>query len=401
MISSGKAIICSHLSLSLLVAWDVKLITFQAITESKKRLALAIIDFLSNSLKDGTLTDEDAEPMEIAQSCIADTFQVDPSDKAAMQDALAGQSLLSIYSVYEKLKGRGASGASSPGSTTEAKPSTQPTAKQDESKSTASRSSGPNEKSDSLKSQGNAAMSRKDYPAAISFYSQALELAPSNPIYLSNRAAAYSASGNHEKAVEDAEIAVAVDPKYIKAWSRLGLAKFALGDAKGAAEAYQKGIDAEGNGGSDAMRKSLETAKKRIQEMEKAENEPPAEEVDDAAGATRGPGGAGGMPDLSSLAGMFGGGDGGGGGGGMPDLSSIMSNPMFASMAQNLMSNPEMMNNLMNNPRLRQMAENFSSGGGGLPDMASLMSDPTISEMYVWSSLCFPLQSPLLMELCY
>ncbi|KAJ8123697.1 hypothetical protein ONZ43_g415 [Nemania bipapillata] len=74
---------------------------------------------------------------------------------------------------------------------------------------------------------------------------------------------------------------------------------------------------------------------------------------------------------------MFG---GGGGGGGMPDLSSIMSNPMFANMAQSLMSNPEMMQNLMGNPRLREMADRFSQGGG-MPDMASLMNDPNIAEM--------------------
>ncbi|OJD23992.1 hypothetical protein ACJ73_04653 [Blastomyces percursus] len=66
-----------------------------------------------------------------------------------------------------------------------------------------------------------------------------------------------------------------------------------------------------------------------------------------------------------------------------------MSNPMFASMAQNLMSNPDMMSNLMNNPRIRQMAESFGAGGGdagaggqgGLPDMASMMNDPNIAEM--------------------
>ena len=28
-------------------------------------------------------------------------------------------------------------------------------------------------------------------------------------------------------------------------------------------------------------------------------------------------------------------------GGGMPDFSALMNNPMFASMAQNMMSNPE------------------------------------------------------------
>lgn len=46
------------------------------------------------------------------------------------------------------------------------------------------------------------------------------------------------------------------------------------------------------------------------------------------------------MLDLAGLASMLGGG-GGGAGGGMPDLGALMNNPMFASMAQNMMSNPE------------------------------------------------------------
>jgi small glutamine-rich tetratricopeptide repeat-containing protein alpha len=214
-------------------------------------------------------------------------------------------------------------------------------------------------------------MGRKDHTTAISLYTQALEIAPLNPIYLSNRAAAYSASGQHANAVADAELAVSVDPKYSKAWSRLGLAKFDLGDYKGAAEAYEKGIEAEGSGGSDAMRRGLETSRKKIEEVDRDAGS--AEDVEDTVR-----GAPGGTPDLSSLAGMFGGGRGGGAGG-TPDLSSIMNNPMFASMAQNLMSNPEMLNNLMSNPRLRQMADNF--GGGGMPDMSTLMSDPTLAEM--------------------
>ncbi|CRK16152.1 hypothetical protein BN1708_011661 [Verticillium longisporum] len=64
----------------------------------------------------------------------------------------------------------------------------------------------------------------------------------------------------------------------------------------------------------------------------------------------------------------------------MPDFSQIMNNPMFASMAQNLMSNPDMMNNLMSNPRLREMADSFGSGGG-MPDLGSLMQDPNIADM--------------------
>lgn len=331
----------------------------QAPNESNKRLALAIIDFLGGSLKDGTLTADDAESIEIAQSCIADTFKVDPTDQAAVKDAVGGQSLAGIYSVYEKLRNK-----SSPQTDAGASQTEQPKA------------GTPTPESDKLKSEGNALMAQKDHAAAIEKYTQALEIAPANPIYLSNRAAAYSASGKPEKAAEDAEMAVAADPKYSKAWSRLGLARFELGDYHASKEAYEKGIEAEGNGGNPALRRGLETATRKIEETGGA-TEPPSEEVDSAPGASRG---AGGMPDLSSLAGLMGGMGGGGGGGGMPDLGSMMNNPMFASMAQNLMSNPDMLNNIMSNPRMRQMAESFGQGGG-MPDMSSLMSDPNLADM--------------------
>lgn len=343
-------------------------------TTTKQRLALAICDFLNTSLTDGTLQADDKDNIDIAVNCIGEAFGVDPSDKATVTEAIGSQNLLQIYSVYEKLKQTKPAAASA--SSTTSSSSAAPAA-------ASSSSNGPTEEdkkqAESLKSKGNAAMAQKDYPTAIDFYTQALTLNPGNAVYLSNRAAAHSAARDHESARADAEAAVAIDPKYTKAWSRLGLARFALGDAKGAMEAYQKGIEYEGNGGSEAMKKGFETAKRRVEELE-AQNDAPA--------ARGGAGGAGGMPDLSSLASMFGGGGGAGagagagagGGGGMPDFGSIMNNPMFAQMAQNLMSNPDMMSNLMNNPRLREMANQFQ-GGGGLPDMSSLMNDPNIADL--------------------
>lgn len=339
---------------------------------TKQRLALSIIDFLNTSLADGTLTEDDRESIEVAQSCISESFKVDPTD-ATPKDS---QNLLQIYSVYEKLKGKTHAG---PGTNAAGEKSSPAPEKKDATEAQ-------KKEAEQLKNQGNAAMAKKDYPSAIDLYSKALAIIPGNPIFLSNRAAAYSASKDHESARADAEAAVAADPKYTKAWSRLGLARFALGDAKGSMEAYQKGIEYEGNGGSDAMKKGYETAKKRVAELEAGDDD-----EDDVAERGAPGAGAGGMPDLSSLAGMFGGG-GAGGGGGMPDLSSIMSNPMFASMAQNLMSNPEMMNNLMSNPRIRDMANQFGGGGaaaggeggrgaGGMPDLSSLMQDPSIAEM--------------------
>lgn len=314
----------------------------------------------------------------MAINCIAESFKVDPSDEAAVKAAVGPQKLLTVFSLYEKLKPKDNSSSAS----TSGASSTSPTADQSSSSTTSASSSLPEpteaqkKEAESLKSKGNAAMAQKDYAAAIDLYTQALALHPRNAVFLSNRAAAHSAAKDHASARIDAEAAVAIDPSYTKAWSRLGLARFALGDPKGAMEAYQKGIEYEGNGGSDAMKKGYETAKRRVEELEADDN---------VASSRGGPGagagaGAGGMPDFSNLASMFGGGGAGGGGGGMPDLSSIMSNPMFASMAQNLMSNPDLMNNLMSNPRLRDMANQFSSGGG-MPDLGSLMSDPNIAEM--------------------
>lgn len=306
-----------------------------------------------------------------------------------MADAVGTQNLLSIYGVYEKLKGKsGGTSTNATGSGSSTGPSdSKSSASKDAPKAASASTLGSTAEAEAFKGQGNAAMARKDYAAAIDLYTKALNITPLNPIYLSNRAAAYSASQRHAEASADAEMAVAADPKYTKAWSRLGLARFAMGDAKGSMEAYQKGIEYEGNGGSEAMKKGFETAKKKVEEEGRG-----AVDDDDigAPDARSGPGagGAGGMPDLSALAGMFGGGAGGGGGGGGPDLSQIMNNPMFASMAQKVMSNPDMLNNLMNNPRLRGMMDSMGGGGGGegrggggMPDLASLMQDPTIADL--------------------
>ena len=335
-----------------------------------------------------------------------------------MAEALGQQNLLQIYSVYDKLKANAPSSSSSssksPGG---AQPSTSTSSAPPPSTSQTT------PESESLKSRGNEAMKQRDFPTAISLYSQALDLCPTNPIYLSNRAAAYSSSQNYTAAASDAELAVAADPRYSKAWSRLGAARFALGDLKSSVDAYKEAMDVEGGGGSELTRKGYETAKRKLEEQEKAGGggggapmEPDVD--DDAAAATRGAGagGAGGMPDLSALAGMFGGGGGGqggagGGGGGMPDIGAMLNNPMMAQMAQNIMKDPAQLQAMMQNPQVRAMAERFGlgggmgggggdaeagaggaggqgqgqgqgrGGGGGMPDLASMMQDPSIQEM--------------------
>lgn len=65
-------------------------------------------------------------------------------------------------------------------------------------------------------------MSAKSYDAAIDSYTKAIALDATNPVYYSNRAAAYASKGDHSSAVLDAEKAIEVDPTFVKAFSRLG-----------------------------------------------------------------------------------------------------------------------------------------------------------------------------------
>lgn len=307
-----------------------------------KDLALAIIKFLETSVSDKTVNEEFAESIDVAVDCIADAFSINKADASAVSAKFGGKSLLEAVN---------SAGSEKP-ENIEVDADTKAQA-------------------DALKAEGNKAMAARDFATAIAKYSDAIALDSTNVVYLSNRAAAYSSASQHEKAVADAKSAIALDPKFSKAYSRLGLAQYALGNAKEAMEAYKSGLDIEGSSPSDAMKRGYETAKKRVEEdletsiSTSADKErstsAPASEPAASTGA-----GAGGLPDFSS---MF--------GGGMPNLTELMNNPQVMEAAQNLMSNPGALLGLMNNPAVRQMAENMGGEGG----LDGLMNNPMLQNM--------------------
>ncbi|QBM90291.1 small glutamine-rich tetratricopeptide repeat-containing protein alpha [Metschnikowia aff. pulcherrima] len=308
---------------------------------TNKDLALAIIRFLETSVADKTVSEEFSESIDVAIDCIADAFEVEKADANTVATKFGGKDLLAAVN----------SGASSPDTTEKTEIDAETKAR-----------------ADALKAEGNKAMAAKDFAAAVAKYTDAIALDPTNVVYLSNRAAAHSSALQHDKAVQDAEAAIALDNSFSKAYSRLGLAQYALGNAKEAMEAYKKGMEVEGAQPSEAMKRGYETAKKRVEE--ELENsisttEPATEQP--AEGAARGTGaGAGGLPDLAS---MF--------GGGMPNISEMMNNPQVMQAAQSLMSNPGAMEGLMNNPMLRQMAQ----GMGGESGLEGLMNNPALQNI--------------------
>lgn len=141
--------------------------------------------------------------------CIAEAFGVDPDsaedDKAY---SIKPASLVSILDVFLKTKAKSFA-------------STSPQSEASLPQSSSDISQTDKIKAESLKTKGNQLMGQKLYDSAIEQYTEAIKLDP-NPVYYSNRAAAWGGAGQHEKAVEDAEKALELDPKFTKAYSRLG-----------------------------------------------------------------------------------------------------------------------------------------------------------------------------------
>jgi small glutamine-rich tetratricopeptide repeat-containing protein alpha len=193
-----------------------------------QRLVYAIIEFLNQSIDDGTVKADDKEGLEVASAshvfirlypklilavqCIGEAFNVDPSNQQQVEQlSVKPATLRSIFDVYIKTRDKVNSSA------------------QASSSSTSTLSSNTNVPSpediaeaEKFKGIGNKHMSSKKYDDAIETYDKAIALNPANPIYYSNRAAAHSSKGDHLSAVGDAEKAISVDPKFAKAYHRLG-----------------------------------------------------------------------------------------------------------------------------------------------------------------------------------
>jgi len=212
------------------------------------------------------------------------------------------------------------------------------------------------------KTAGNAAIVAKNYAEAITLYTEALDLSPAGPnshVYYSNRAAAHCHVSDYKSAISDCEASLALEPTYVKAVARLGLANYFEGHYEASASAYEKAVQLEPDNKSSAD--ALQKAKNKLRKVT----------------APAGGGDGGGMPDMSSLASMMGG-MGAGGGGGMADM---LKNPDMMAMAQKMMSNPDMMskaNEMMKNPGMMQkameMMGGMGGGKGGMPDMSALAS---------------------------
>lgn len=99
------------------------------------------------------------------------------------------------------------------------------------------------EKGLEAKEKGNERFKAGDFPGAVEFYSDAIKRDPESPVYYANRAAAYTKLTCFNEAKADCDKSLALDPTYVKAWSRLAAIQCFMKEFHKAMESYQKGID--------------------------------------------------------------------------------------------------------------------------------------------------------------
>ncbi|CAG8621036.1 17851_t:CDS:10 [Gigaspora margarita] len=286
----------------------------------KKRLVFSILQFLQQSIKDGTIKEEDTEGVEVAVQCIGEAFGVNTEDPDQKALYATKAPLISVFEVAVKAQER-ITKAPTPRTTSATATKTELSEEQ-------------KKKAEELKAAGNAKVSEKDYRTAVKLYSEAIAINENSAIYYANRAAAYSQLGEHDKAIEDATKSSQIDPSYSKAYSRLGHANFSVGKYKEAVEAYEKGLSLDPNNSS--MKMSLATAEQK------------ASELTDRGSSRSTPTSGGG----AGLGGAF---------------NNIMNNPNVAEMAQNMMreGQPPNISELMNNPDIMNMARQFANSQNG------------------------------------
>lgn len=185
---------------------------------------------------------------------------------------------------------------------------------------------------------------------------------PTNPVFYCNRAATYSRLGDFQRAADDCHMSLRYEPRYSKAYGRLGIALSKLGQSERAVQAYKKALELEPNN-VDYLN-NLQVAQQLLTDQQAAGPQQSAS----ATSANAAPGAAGGAGGFQPPS--------------METLQNIMTQPAVQNFVQQMMSDPSQVESLRNaftggagagaDP-MAAMAGLFG-GGGGLGNIGNLLS---------------------------
>ncbi|KAB5563395.1 serine/threonine-protein phosphatase 5 [Coniochaeta sp. 2T2.1] len=118
----------------------------------------------------------------------------------------------------------------------------------------------PQERAVALKNEGNKAFAAHDWPKAIDFYTQAIELDDKQPTFYANRAQAYLKTEAYGYAISDATKAIELNPGFVKAYYRRAIAHTACLRPKEAVKDFKTCCKID-PGNKDAKLKLVESQK--------------------------------------------------------------------------------------------------------------------------------------------
>lgn len=101
------------------------------------------------------------------------------------------------------------------------------------------------EKAEEEKQKGNEFFRNKQWALAVEAYEEAVKRAPKNAAIRNNLAAALCKIMDFSGAKRHVEVALEIDPQYVKAWARKGDIEMYMKEFHKAMESYKKGLDLE------------------------------------------------------------------------------------------------------------------------------------------------------------
>lgn len=110
------------------------------------------------------------------------------------------------------------------------------------------------------KDAGNELFKAGTFPAALKEFDEGLRRDPKNKACYSNRAACYLKLLDPVSALRDADKAISMDDKFVRAWARKGTAHQMMKEYHKAMDAYNKGlaIDGESNECKQGLEKTVQ-----------------------------------------------------------------------------------------------------------------------------------------------
>ncbi len=186
------------------------------------------------------------------------------------------------------------------------------------------------DKAEEAKQEGNTHFRNKVYGKAVQSYEEAVKRAPKNATIRNNLAAALCKIMDFNGAKREIEVALDLDPKYVKAWARKADIEVLMKENHKALESYKKGLALDPN--NAVCREGLRKVTAMINQGQANMSE--EERKERAAHA---------MAD--------------------PEIQSILQDPVINQILRDFQENPTAANQAMTDPNVRAKIEKLVASG--------------------------------------